>query len=114
MVRVSALLAFWCCRWHEPAFLGTLRGGVRKLRPPCALVVPIHHASMNACSHAFSSLANWRTARNAGSLGKAGSSQSLTLVRVRVGVGVRGGVRARATGRLTLTLARARPTLTQG
>jgi len=74
-----AQLASRCCRWHEPALLGTLVGGVRKWRPPCALVVPTHHASMKACSHAFSSFANCCTAKKAGSLGKAGSSQSLTL-----------------------------------
>ena len=48
-----AQLGELCCRWHEPALLGTLVGCVRKLRPPCALVVPTHQASMKAASHAW-------------------------------------------------------------
>jgi len=71
--------SFLRSRMHLAALAGTPVGGVRKLRPAWALVVPIHHASMKACSQAFSSFANCCTARACGCKNLA-ASQSLPSV----------------------------------
>ena len=71
--------SFLRSRGHFSALTGTEVGGIRKWRPPCAFVVPIHHASMKACSHADSSLANCCTARACGCRNFA-ASQSLASV----------------------------------